>query len=473
MKTPDNALSMRLILLLFFTILWEAPAYALFDRGGILGVGTRAMGLSGAFVALSDDASAAYWNPAGLAQLDGPQVTGMYGSYLNDKNRNLFFSFQYPLPDDIHLAISTNNLFYTDIPGAEEDQYTGSIAIPVDVVKDKQLLLGANFRYLVAYLGGGNGTAQGTGVDLGFLYRYPFKDNSEFKAGLVLTDLSTTVHYNTSGEEETIPNVLTLGLAYLFDPYTLLSADVPWTLSNDVLFGGEDVRFRGGVEHWFFDGRLGVRAGFISFLSLPGEFSLGASYRTPEWSVDYAFANHPDLGNNHRLSASYYFNPETPGKIEPRPIMEESLVGDGEIYLKWRIPEGSHTDGFLVYLRSGEEKDFQRAKQELLQTNYCLLRGAQNGVPYHIIIRSVVGGEEKYSCNEWVVTPRPMLEDAKKFYDIGVDDLKQNDISSALYSARKAEEFDPNNYDIKNLIRELETTHHEGLIPENNAPAKP
>src|SRR6187399_1601044 len=31
------------------------------------GVGTRAAGMAGAFVAVADDASAVYWNPAGIA----------------------------------------------------------------------------------------------------------------------------------------------------------------------------------------------------------------------------------------------------------------------------------------------------------------------------------------------------------------------------------------------------------------------
>ena len=448
-----------------------SPSFAVFDRGGILGVGTRAMGLSGAFVAVADDASAAYWNPAGLVQLDQPQVLGMFGSYLNDKNRDLYFSFHYPLPDDIHLALSTDILFYTDISGSHEDQYTGSVAIPMDFVSEKRLLFGANFRYLFADTGSsGGGTVQGTGVDLGFLFRQPFKDNTEFKAGLVLTDLSTAVRYDSTGVEQPVPSVLTLGLAYQFDPYTVVTSDMPWTLSNDALFGGEDVRFRGGVEHWFFDGRLGLRAGFISFVTLPGEFSVGASYRVTDWSVDYAYANHPDLGNDHRLSASYFFNAGPPGIVEPKPFMVQSLVGDGEIYLKWDIPKGSQADGYLVYYRTDDMKDFQRAKQELLQTKYCLLKGAQNAVRYHILIRSVVGGQEKYACNEWVVTARPMLDDAKKYYDQGVNNFNQNKISSALYQARKAEEFDPNNYDIKNLIRKLETTHHEGLVPDEENP---
>ena len=40
-----------------------------------LGVGARAMGMGGAFVAVADDATAASWNPAGLAFLIRPEVS--------------------------------------------------------------------------------------------------------------------------------------------------------------------------------------------------------------------------------------------------------------------------------------------------------------------------------------------------------------------------------------------------------------
>lgn len=39
------------------------------------GSGARAIGMGGAFTAIADDATAAWWNPAGLAQLERPEVS--------------------------------------------------------------------------------------------------------------------------------------------------------------------------------------------------------------------------------------------------------------------------------------------------------------------------------------------------------------------------------------------------------------
>lgn len=49
-----------------------------------LGVGPRAISMGGAFVAEASDLSALYWNPAGLARLQGAQVMFNYTDYLVD-----------------------------------------------------------------------------------------------------------------------------------------------------------------------------------------------------------------------------------------------------------------------------------------------------------------------------------------------------------------------------------------------------
>ena len=65
-------------------------AATLFQQVGIssspnpVGSGARAMGMGGAFIAIADDATAASWNPAGLIQLEKPELS-IVGAYFNRK----------------------------------------------------------------------------------------------------------------------------------------------------------------------------------------------------------------------------------------------------------------------------------------------------------------------------------------------------------------------------------------------------
>lgn len=53
-----------------------------------LGVGARAIALGGSYVAVASDLSALYWNPAGLARLDGGAVQLAHTQYLADIDYN-------------------------------------------------------------------------------------------------------------------------------------------------------------------------------------------------------------------------------------------------------------------------------------------------------------------------------------------------------------------------------------------------
>ena len=47
-----------------------------------IGVGARAAAMGGAYAAISDDATALYWNPAGVAWVDGLQIEFMHSEWL-------------------------------------------------------------------------------------------------------------------------------------------------------------------------------------------------------------------------------------------------------------------------------------------------------------------------------------------------------------------------------------------------------
>lgn len=77
-------------------------SYSLFSQSGgqpgqflYYGVGARALGMGGAFYAVSDDATAAYWNPAALSLLDRKEFSLMQAQMFEQTTLN-FISYVHP-----------------------------------------------------------------------------------------------------------------------------------------------------------------------------------------------------------------------------------------------------------------------------------------------------------------------------------------------------------------------------------------
>jgi len=59
-----------------------------------IGVGARAAGMGDAYTAIANDATACYWNPAGLVRIRGAALTFMHNEYFQDV-RNDYCAFVY------------------------------------------------------------------------------------------------------------------------------------------------------------------------------------------------------------------------------------------------------------------------------------------------------------------------------------------------------------------------------------------
>jgi long-subunit fatty acid transport protein len=71
-------------LILFFCLLLVTGASAQVENSSSLnpvGSGARATGMGGAFIGVADDATAASWNPAGLIQLERPEISAVYSFF--------------------------------------------------------------------------------------------------------------------------------------------------------------------------------------------------------------------------------------------------------------------------------------------------------------------------------------------------------------------------------------------------------
>jgi long-subunit fatty acid transport protein len=90
MKTRHDVFAFFSIFLLL--VFQSLPAYAQYADDALrfssigFGVGSRAIGMGGAYIGVADDYSAVFWNPAGLAQMRRLEFTGgiVNSSYKND-----------------------------------------------------------------------------------------------------------------------------------------------------------------------------------------------------------------------------------------------------------------------------------------------------------------------------------------------------------------------------------------------------
>ncbi|MFH1010017.1 MAG: UPF0164 family protein, partial [bacterium] len=72
-----------------------------------IAVGARALGMGGAFVSVADDATALYWNPAGIARLSSYEVILVHTDWISDLSYD-FVGVVFPLRGAGALGIHTS-----------------------------------------------------------------------------------------------------------------------------------------------------------------------------------------------------------------------------------------------------------------------------------------------------------------------------------------------------------------------------
>jgi hypothetical protein len=256
-----------------------------------IGMSARALGMGGAHIAVADDASAVYYNPAGLAFVGGHNVTSLYTS--------LHGAAGY-----LALGYAQKNLgaglLRLNASGVEE---TDEFANVIGVFNTTDLTAIAGYgREITPNLSLGGAIklysqklrdASGTGItgDVGALYK---SEDGRFRAGAVARNLFGHVKY-AGGATDPFDRSFGVGAAFAPSDKFLLAADVG-------LASGLTARV--GAEYQLRN--FAVRAGGV--LS-GGDVSItaGAGFAMQSFSVDYAYQTHKVLPDSHRLSLSMSF----------------------------------------------------------------------------------------------------------------------------------------------------------------------
>jgi opacity protein-like surface antigen len=266
-----------------------------------MGVGARALGMGGAFTAIADDATACYWNPAGLTKIENIEATFMYTANMAVDRQVNYFAYAQWLGVG-GLGVSWLNSGMMDMPRNDSNgnnlgigNYAGnSIAVSYGM-EVGSLMVGASAKVLHQNVMD-NGSETGFGLDAGGL----FNVTDNVTAGLMIRDIGS--HYN----DFDVPLNWRFGTAvHAMDGALTVGIDVDKSQSLnrfDIHLGGEyGLEFRPGYHTFFRAGLNGVR---------DQAFTAGLGIRVPYVQFDYTYVTENDeevLGNNHRISVTARF----------------------------------------------------------------------------------------------------------------------------------------------------------------------
>ncbi|MCK5065497.1 MAG: PorV/PorQ family protein [Candidatus Fermentibacteraceae bacterium] len=279
--------------------------------------GARPNGMGEAFVALADDATASYWNPAGLAFVDSTrqELTLQHSNWLPQLADDLYYEFLgYAKYLEGWGGIGGNITFMsmgeqleTTSEGVELGTFysygvalTGSFG--TEVAPGVSVGLGLKFIYdHLYYQDSGKGTS--FAADLGVLYHIPMDDLGIGNIGRVniaacLSNLGPNVSYGGNTDNNPLPRTIRAGLAYIpFDSHLTrlrVTADYSKLLTNvEDGIGTEfnENKWGTGAEFWYYD-LLALRAGYIhdteGISTIQGP-TFGAGLQYSGFQLDMAF----------------------------------------------------------------------------------------------------------------------------------------------------------------------------------------
>ena len=310
MVSNDNMIKKSKFIFLVFTLHVLLIAYRdLYAAFQYLDVGARALGMSGAYVSIGDDATAIYWNPAGISFIKDKQFTGMYTQLFPEIDDSLslgFIGYIHPLRNRLNIGISSV-LFGSDLYSESVIGLTLAGKIPYL----KNWHIGTNLKLMKKQYGNNlytaldptfttGYTAQGYGIDLGIMYR-----KNKLGFGYMAKNLNKpNVHIY---KRDIVPPEYKTGINY-----TLFKTKLALDYLN-MKNSNKDKRYLFGIEHW--SGRAAIRTGYTAGNNGYAGYSMGLSYicrfGNSQLQIDYSYNQRldeaKDLGANHNFSTTFRF----------------------------------------------------------------------------------------------------------------------------------------------------------------------
>ena len=272
-----------------------------------IGVGSKATGMGGAFTSIADDATAMYWNPAGLSFNKTKEVYLNHANWIADISFD-YFGFTIPVNNKTTLGFNITSVTMDEMEVTRYgNENTGETFKAADyaigstyaINLTDRFSVGLNAKYIQQTIA--NSHAKGFALDFGTLFITPFGFNlgtsiSNFGSKLMMTGddllIGADVDENINGNNESVtgtlstdyfdlPLVLRIGVSDEFK----ISSRGSIVLSMDAISPNDNANYINiGSEINFFDGLIFLYSGMNSLLleDKESEFSLGGGLRLPK-----------------------------------------------------------------------------------------------------------------------------------------------------------------------------------------------
>lgn len=289
-----------------------------------IGVGARATGMGETFIAVSNDITALYWNPAGLMQFTENGAHFSHNEWLVDLNHE-FFGGVYRFGKSNALGVSVISLNTPAMQVTNEFQPNGTgeyfkygdlgIGLTFARKMTEQFSFGVTVRYVEETLA--QLKMRGFMFDLGTYYWTGLSNTrfavtiSNFGPQVKPSGTITTSTGGTISEFQQFPPPTMFRIGFAYDPIdnqkNKLTTSIQLNHPND---NAENLNL--GAEYSYKD-MLFIRGGY-KFNVESENYSGGIGVKIPvsiaKTSLDYSIANFKDLGFTHRLSVNLLFEPK-------------------------------------------------------------------------------------------------------------------------------------------------------------------
>ena len=337
---------LQIVLIIFFTGILSAQSFVsnVSKRGTSaatflsIGQSSRAIGMGSAFVGVQGDPGDLYWNPAGIASIDGISLIFDHTNWIADVGYN-FFAGTYNLQGlgTLGLSVIISDIGDMEVTTIDQPDGTGqtftatdfAVSLAYAVKLTEEFAIGFNPKFI--YQSIWNTSATAFAVDMGVQYKTPFDDMilamsiSNFGTKMKLDGNSTLILYDSdplsTGNNDKIPAYLEtkswalpllfrVGLAY--EP--LKSEDHTLLLAVDALHPSDNYEsLNVGAEYTFLN-IFSFRGGYKSLLLDQAEESFALGFGIKKQVIgnvtlqfDYAYQDFGRLSNIQKISFGISF----------------------------------------------------------------------------------------------------------------------------------------------------------------------